>query len=270
VILEPAKHRAARPPVGGGARLVAFGLSAALAGCAAVRDGATATPQRPTFSSDTNTTAEGTFEVELGVVVDPGDSFGSPVTLKHGLGERTEVFVGSSPYSHVELPGDDGRGLGDLFVGGRHRVWEGEGGESAAVQIATKLPTADEDDGLGSGETDFFTAGILSGGLGAAGSWTAYGELGWLGDPAGAGTDEQQLVALAVGHALAGEWGAFGELTGISTPGSDDPAFLILGLARSFGPSVVADLSVALGLNEDAPDAQLLVGLTTNLGPAGP
>ena len=52
-----------------------------LAGCAELSESITR-PQRPTVSSDTNTTRAGHLELEAGGDVDPGDFFTTPVTLK--------------------------------------------------------------------------------------------------------------------------------------------------------------------------------------------
>ena len=88
------------------------------------------TPQRPTYSSDTNTTAEGTVELESGLGASRDGDLSTPNTLKYGAGERTELFVGVSPFNVVERPGGDGVGFGDLLVGVRHRFLESDCGLS--------------------------------------------------------------------------------------------------------------------------------------------
>ena len=146
------------------AALVSLALAAACAApSASWREGqdVTATPQRPTFSKNAATTAQGTVEIEAGLLRDPGDLFDTPTTLKYGLSERDELFVGFAPFKMVELPGDDGEGFGDILVGWRQRFWQQqESGTAAAWQAAVKLPTADEDEGLGSGEVDGFLSGV--------------------------------------------------------------------------------------------------------------
>ena len=150
-------------------RLAALASLALAAACAAPsaswREGqdVPATPQRPTFSKNTATTAQGTVEVEAGLLRDPGDLFDTPTTIKYGLSAQDELFIGLSPFKMVELPGDDGEGFGDVTLGWRQRFWEQQdNGTSAAWMAYVKLPTADEDEGLGSGEVDGFLAGSLT------------------------------------------------------------------------------------------------------------
>lgn len=217
-------------------------------------------PQRPTLSSDTSTTAQGTLEVETGVDLDPDDRFGLPTTLKYGLSDTGEVSLGLSLFERIDRPGDDADGPSDVTVATRHRVWE-RGPDSAAFQLATKLPTADEDEGLSSGELDFGAAGILSH-SGSPLSWTAFGELSWLGDPSG-GTDPRQALALAASVPGPGASSLFGELAHIGGSGPDQQ-FATLGTAWPAGDAVL-DLGVRLGIDDDAPDLVLLVGMTLNL-----
>ena len=242
-------------------------LLAGLAACIVPAGGeAAATPQRPTLSSDTNTTAEGTFEVETGASWDPSDSFGLPTVVKFGSGPRTEVFVGGSPYVYVSQRGEDEQGIGDVTVGLRHRlVDETDGSPGAALQAAVKLPTADEERGLGSGEVDASFAGILARSAGSVGL-TGYYSLDVLGDPDG-NTALGHSLALAAGLPLADRVGAFGELAGVWIPELDtDPIFTTLGLTFSPSPTLVFDAAIVLGLNDDAPDTQVMIGLTRNLG----
>ena len=251
--------------------LCTLSLLALLGSCTTVPEGAApATPQRPTVSSDTNTTGEGTFELEAGVEVDPGDAFASPTTFKYGADERTEVYLGLSPYNVVDRsPASDGKGFGDTVLGVRHRVWEGEGATSAAFQVNVKLPTASESEGLGSGEVDAGAAGILTQGIGERGAATLFYELGSIGRPSGGDRDLAHTLALAGGLSLGERAGLFAELSSLSRPGDTDPLAVILGATYAPNPSLVFDTGLRLGLNSDAPDAVLVIGLTTNLGPLG-
>lgn len=243
---------------------------ALLGACASMPDDAAGvTPQRPSFSSDTSTTAPGTFELEAGATLDPGDSAAVPMALKYGVGERTEVYVGLSPYQVLERPGEDGEGLGDTLLGLRHRFWESEADTSAALQLSTKLPTGDDDEGLSSGEYDLFAAGILTHAFDERSALTAYYELGFLGDPASSDVDDQHAFALALSRTLPSNYGTFFELAEVFGPHDVDPIVATLGVTKALSRSVVFDVGLALGLNDDAPDVQLLVGFTVNFGALG-
>jgi len=227
---------------------------------------APATPQRPTVSSATTTTAHRTFELEAGAVIDPGDRLDTPTTLKYGAGPRTEVFAGWSPLLDVDEGGVDETGVGDALVGVRHRFAdETATTPSGAVQATVKLPVADEEDGLGSGEVDASFALIATRSAGDF-SLNGFYELDVIGDPGG-NADIGHDVTLAGSAPVAGDWGVFGELVGSFVPERDQGAvFTIVGVTLSPHPAVVFDVAAVVGLNEDAPDFQLLFGLTRNLG----
>jgi len=234
-------------------------------GCAGMDTGrrTPVTPQRPTFSSSAFTTAAGTLEVEAGLAIDPGDRLGTPTTLKVGLDDVSEGFVGFEPI--VVVDGSES-GLGDFVVGYRRRFAEGDGhGPALAWLAALKIPPADEDDGLGSGETDVFGA-LSATWAGAEFTSTGYLQLGLLGDPGG-GSAFQMAGAWALGLPLRDELSAFGELTAVLTPEFDDEQlFGIAGIAWASAPGLVFDVGVQVGLSDDAPDFKLLVGTTSNLG----
>lgn len=244
-------------------------VGASLCGCLVVpADGPPATPQRPTFSSSTSTTAAGTVELESGVVIDLRDRYAIEGTLKYGAGDATELFGGWTPLQSVDTEGVDEVGIGDLVLGVRHRFAdETEERPSGAVQIATKLPTADDDDGLGSGELDFFAAGIATRTFEhAATSVTGFYQLGVLGDPDG-GTELEHAVALASSTSVVRDVSVFGELAAVVDNGFDqEPVFATLGATYALDASLVFDVAVVLGLSGDAPDFQVLVGLTQNFG----
>ncbi len=249
-------------------KLIASLALTLLASCASTgRDAAPVTPQRPTYSSDTATTAEGTLELEAGAAFDPGDSWTTPLLLKWGVRADTEFFVGLDAYRWFDTGAGSEGGLGDSAVGLRHRFWESES-TSAAVLGAMKLPTADESKGLGSGDVDWIGAGILTRQLVEDASATLYYQLTWLGGHRGA-SDWEQGCALALSKSLGDELGVFGEVAGVDAPGSVDPLFGTFGLVRNFGPGMALDGGVVVGFNSDAPDLQLILGLTTNFGKVG-
>jgi hypothetical protein len=244
-------------------------LLLALSGCTAIAErAAPATPQRPTFANDTNTTAAHTFELEAGVVVDPSDSFDSPITLKHGLAPRTDVSLGFSPLVYLARPGEDGNGNGDLVVGAKHRLLDqSEGWPAFGVEIATKLPTASEVEGIGSGEIDFFAALIATGTYGDVGL-TGYYRFGALGAPGAAGVDGQHAGALAASLGVAERTSAFAEIAGIfDDERKQDSVFTTLGVEHALKPSLVLDGGIVVGVSDDAPDFGVVIGVTVNFGP---
>lgn len=252
---------------------LAFAFALALfAACAspsaAWQEGANtaASPMRPTYSKSTFTTAPGTLEVEAGVYLDPSDATSVPMRLKYGVDDRSDAFVHVAPASAVE---GGGVGVGDVALGWRQRLTEQQlGAVSLAYLAQVKLPTADEDKGLGSGEFDALLAGIATLPM-QDWSATGFAELGLIGDPNGSGSDLQIALAAAADQRLAGGAGVFGELAGIFNDQQNyDALFTTLGAAWSPVPGLVLDSGFVLGLSNDAPDFAFVVGLTRNLGPA--
>lgn len=247
-------------------RLLTLPVLLALGACHLVPDSqAPVVPQRPTFSSNTNTAARGTLEVETGATLDPGDSFSLPTTLRYGAGPATEVFLGGSPLLYVAQPGEDEVGLGDTTVGLRHRIREEDDQPALAIQAAVKVPTANSTEGLGTGETDASFAAIASKAVDPF-SFTLQGQIDVLGDPTG-GADLGIDLAFAGGYPMAPGLGLFGELAGLFVPDADsEQVFCTLGLAATLAPFLVVDTALVVGLTPDAPDFQLLIGLTRNFG----
>lgn len=224
---------------------------------------APATPQRPTLSSDTNTTPHGLVELELGVARDDGVSLDSPLTLKLGSGPRTELALGWSPFLRRRDTGGAEEGPGDVVVGLRHRLADGAP-TSYALQALVKVPTA-RDPELGTGEVDAQLAAIASRSFGDL-SGTLYYAAGVVGDPAG-GSAPSHSGALALSHPVADTVAAFGEVAGVLVPEQDaETVFTTLGFAWTRDPSLVFDVGVVLGLSDEAADWQVLVGLTRNFG----
>ena len=269
-------HQSSFPLCCEGRVFIALGLTLLGASCVSLggasrspaSDGSAATPQRPTLSSDTNTTVEGTFEVELGGTWDPDSFIDTPTTLKFGAGPATEVFIGWSPFLYVENPGRNEYGVGDVAFGMRHRFQtETSYSPATVIQTSVKFPTANEKDGLGSGEVDASFAGIATKTFGEYGV-TGFYSLNLLGDPSG-GADLGQSLALSSSTPKINDLSFFGEVAGVWIPEQDtEQLFSIVGLTFNPRPSCVFDCGVLIGLNQDAPDLQFVVGLTQNLGSA--
>lgn len=246
--------------------LAAAGLAAAAWSCAfPAGPRAAATPQRPTLSSDTNTTAHGTVEIEAGGLWDVDDGSEVPVSVKLGSSPTGEFSFQVSPWLDPGDPGAEG-GSGDLVLATRQRVRDqGAGWPALAWELGAKLPTGRRSNS--SGENDAFLTAIAS----ADGGWlagTAWYRLAALGEENERGVEVEHAAALALSTPVAPRLAAFGELAGTWNPERDGGvAFVTLGAAWTMTPWRVIDLACVIGLDGDAPDLRLVLGITENLGP---
>lgn len=254
---------ALRSTIGIGVLLTILG---SLVGCAGGGQRIAATPQRPTFSNDTFTTAKNTFEIETGVAVDPGDELETAVTGKVGVTDHADLLLTWSPHLVLERPGRDARGQGDVFVASRVRLREDEDGIPAVALLGTvKIPTASDRRGVGSGELDALFTGIVTKQIDAF-SITANYQLGFLGEPGDGGFDLQHAFAIAAGTGLSDRVGVFAEVAGVFVHEQDvESVFTTAGLTYTPTPSVVLDAGAVTGLSSDAPEFRLFVGATINL-----
>ncbi len=249
-------------------RIAALGFVAMLVpGCLAAPEGfEPTTPQRPFFFPNVRTAPAGAVELEVGSDAERGERFSVPVTVRTGITEVSEVFGSWSPYGQVDLPGDDGFGPGDLFLGYRQSIGPvAEGRATGGYQVEVKLATGDEDEGLGSGEHDLFGSGILMGKRGDV-VWHATYRLGATGDPDG-GFELQHGLGLAAAIPLARPWVGLAEIVDLETPGLDRRELtVIVGARYVYAPNLIYDAAVVTGLSDDAPDVQLRFGLSAHLG----
>lgn len=248
--------------------LCALPLLAAAAGCSLDRTYKTqATPQRPTFSFDTSTTAPGTVELEAGLDIDPSDRFFTPTRTKYGVDERTELFLDFDPYVRVERDDGSVSGVGDIQPGIRRRLLDQDGSApSAGYLVAARIPTGSPDKDIGSGSIDLNVAGIVNWDDEA---WNLNGfyQLSLLGESESSGVDFAHLLSLTGTVPLQQRVDTYGELAFNYIPERDlEQLFAVGGLFYYYRPGLAFDAGVRVGLTDDAPEFAFLVGTTINFG----
>ncbi len=225
-----------------------------------------ATPQRPAKSSNADTVAEGYVEMEVGVAHD-SDAFDSSLLFRMGLHRRIEFYFGLNPFITREIDGETETGIGDSLVGGKVRFFEAKEG-NAAIEVFVRIPSADEDKGLGTGDLDAGFRFI------ASRTWgVQHFDFNLGGDFAGvpdSGSNEARWTTiLAWSRPWGDRLGHYGELFLQFLPATDDETITTdWGLTYRLNPSFVLDAGVNVGLSEDAPDFQFTLGLTKVLGRA--
>jgi hypothetical protein len=146
-----------------------------------------------------------------------------PFVVKHETGKW--IFKGTIPYlritgpgnvvgagpDRVVVPGVDNAvttetGLGDIILSGFYNIKdERSGGLGVDLGAKVKLPTADEQKGLGTGETDYaFQADLF---MPLGGATSLFGSIGYriYGDPPGTTLRNVPYGSIGASHRLSGE-----------------------------------------------------------------
>jgi hypothetical protein len=227
-----------------------------------------ARPQRPSKSDNAYTTAPGYLELETGWSHDEGVD-AAEVLLKLGLSARTEISFGLRPWVSSDQPTGTETGLGDTLLGAKFRFFESREGE-AAFSASIKIPTADDDKGLGTGDTDVGFRFIASRDWGRN-HWDLNLGGDFAGVPDSSDNEARWTAILTWSQTLRERYSYYGEIFLQHLPAFDEDTITAdAGISYALNPSFVLDAGVNVGLSDDAPDVQILVGLTKVLGKALP
>jgi hypothetical protein len=252
-----------------------------------------AAQQRPLVTEDPETIGAGLILVEAGFdylndIVYPvsgleGNLLRVPtVGTSLGVGSIAEIQVDWSPYQSlsvkdstvaplsglVEFTGDATTDVEDLVIATKVRVLsEAPGRPALGVRLATKLPLAGNDSGLGLETTDVLASFLIGKTVQSVRVVGNVG-LGIIGDPtAGNRQGEVLLYGASVARALRQGFEVVGEINGWwnledpQPPGSEDRSQLRFGTRYTRG-SVRVDGGLIVGLSERDPDFGLTAGAT--------
>ena len=161
--------------------------------------------------------------------------------------------------------GNSGSGLGDIILKGRYYAFEQDGPLPFIDLVGSiKFPTADEDEGLGTGKADFTWMVEVARRLEDK-DWIALGEIGYtfVGEPSGFDADNRWLYSVGMAHELDPQITLSGYLDGRTAifPGNDDPLSILLIGEYKFRPDLRFDTLLEFGLNDGAPDFGVTFGL---------
>ena len=223
-----------------------------------------ATPQRPTFTTDTSVTTPGTVELELGGFF--AENLGAlPTSVKFtpdvsGLFHRTEIAVSFDALSSVSTRGDRDTRFGDtLTVAVRRALYESDGFSFALAPVATFFLRGEDGARLGG-------AAIAAYGRGAN---SIVVNLGLTGATSSSVSNPSVQLDFATdfSRSLSERFTIFAGAL-LETASESAGAFsLDQGLTFRVRPDVVLDIAVVERGLADGPSAlELLLGLTVNLG----
>lgn len=238
--------------------------------------------ERPTFTWMPHVAGLGRIVAETGVefALEDGErlngrTFTVPTLVRYGASEALEVFVKTDALidrrgEDPETGGDiDALGLGDLTLGTKWGMLRDEGLLPSVGSIGLwKLPTADDGDGLGSGEGDLYFLTAFGKGFGDSFALFANLGLGFISD-----TEEQNAflmrkVAAAEGRLQLGSVTLLGEIVWMSQiqPQAGVETTARVGAAVFVTGDFRLDAGLRIGLSEEAEDFAFTIGVSIALG----
>ncbi|MCZ7591282.1 MAG: transporter [Kiritimatiellae bacterium] len=232
---------------------------------------------RPLAIDDADPVDVGQFEFEAGAAYERDSGYkhwDMPFGLAYGVAPNVEAGVGFGGQFERRMEALDDAGaevsrressIGDLTLGAKWRFIDScPLGARHALAASVKFPTADEDKGFGSGETDYDLSWIASRSLGESASAHLNVGYSWIGGPDedvfhyGVALDYQALDAVQ----WVGEVFAERETTG----GADTVVQYNTGFRWTPVESLMIDIAGGSKLKGDAPDFIATAGLTWTFG----
>jgi hypothetical protein len=229
---------------------------------------------RPLAIDDAGTVAPGDFEIEAGLNLhrDGGlHEYEFPFGLTAGLLPTLDAGLGfgSQIQERQEIGGSTTSGIGDLALGAKwNPLPEETCWASHALAFTVKFPTASDDKGMGTGETDFDLTYVASKSLSE--TWNVHFNAGytWTGDPDGAPEDDLFHAGFALGCQATQRLELLAEVFANSPEGLNEDATVECRCGLRWRPCDALVLDTALGtrLRGEAPDLTATLGLTWTLG----
>jgi hypothetical protein len=236
------------------------------------------------------------FQVRIGPSYDEGDfgtsettrTFFLPVTLKY-LGDKFDLGVTMS-FVSIDTPGgvtiidgapvptDEGggrrrtdSGFGDIFLRGRYFLVDDPGPQSPLPALSPflrlKIPTADEDKGLGTGEPDFGFGLELDK---TFGNVIVFGDVGYtiIGDPPDQDFRNRPAASLGAGMRLSDLVTLIGlvDWRRAIVSGRDDALELVGVVTLRLTPTIAVSPNAFVGLTDGSPDFGIGVELSYKFG----
>jgi len=231
----------------------------------------------PLITDDTGTQGKGKFQLELNGQYDSDKDEADGITVKttggqisstlsYGIIDTVDLVV-TLPYQWNKIEEDnvttyDEKGVSDTVFEAKWRFWE-KNGSSFALKPGIRLPTGNDEKGLGAGKVggQIFLIGSQE-----LGSWALHANLGYIRNENKAG--EQKNIWHA---SIAAAWEVVKDLKLIANTGiernTDDnaknnPAFLIGGIIYSVTENFDLDCGVKYGLTSSETDWSWMAGIT--------
>jgi hypothetical protein len=175
----------------------------------------------------------------------------------------------AAPLAHLVTATDDSStGIDKVVVATKVRVLsEAPGRPAVGVRLATKLPAASRESGIGLDTTDFHITGLVGKTVQSIRLVGNFG-IGWLGNPVGGGQEQAWLYGISLARAIAEGLEVVGEVNGRANGGegevpvgTESGAVMRLGTRFTRGPARV-DGGLLLGMTSRDPSIGFTIGVT--------
>ena len=230
-------------------------------------------PDRPDVTNGTHIVDVGLLQMEVGGIWNRSGGgqhdVGTPTSFRLGLTEWLEARISGDGFLAVTDPAGTARGLGNVQLGAKLRLWADPGGVPVLSILPTvNLPAASESKGLGSGQADFTIAVLTGTDFLTHGHIDVNYGIGRIGAGSGLPRFTQHLVS----------WSASAEVPGPVTPylegfwySRQDPdggpvAAMDTGAIYVINPRLALDGGVQVGLTEAAPTVSAFCGVSVVIG----
>jgi hypothetical protein len=229
----------------------------------------------PLITDDAGTQGKGKFQVEVNGQYDSDketvngasvDSTGGEVVtiFSYGFAENMDLVL-SLPYQWGKIKEDgvtvyDERGISDTTIEVKWRFWEGDG-LSLALKPGLRIPTGNDEKGLGAGRTGYQMFFI---GTKEVKPWEFHANVGYIGNENK--MDEEKNIWHA---SLAAEYEVTDRLEIVGNIGIErnrdraagqDPAFILGGVIYEISKSFSVDFGVKYGLTAAETDWSFMAG----------
>lgn len=226
----------------------------------------TAWGARPLDTEDADVLALGQVELELGGMLSLDSAeriWAARGALNFGVLPRLELGIQSSALV-LDPDGESARGgLGDTQLNLKYRPFVDTGPWPAVLgSVFVRLPTGDEDRGLGQSDVDVGALLVLAQRMGPV---TLTGNAGYVFVVEDRDHD-LWLLSLSLEYRASASLTLVGEVvSALSAHHEPDRALLRTGLVYAISPRITLDAAVAAGVTRGSPDLIFTTGLTIKL-----
>jgi Putative MetA-pathway of phenol degradation len=230
-------------------------------------------PDRPDVTNGAHIVDVGLLQIEVGGVWNRGGagrrSVGTPLMVRVGLTEWLEARVSGDGFLSVTDAAGNQRGMGNVQLGAKLRLWSDPGGVPVLSILPTiNLPVASESKALGSGQADYTVAVLTGTDFLTRGHVDINYGVGWIGAGTRLPRFTQHLVSLSASAELPGPLTPYLECFWFSRqdPHGGGVAAVDTGAIYVINPRLALDGGVQVGLTSAAPALAAFGGMSVVLG----